>query len=158
MRGHSVSAAVSLAGRSQIDLRRGSQRAVSFVPRGPGPRPGTGAVRFADRSICRPEGCTYACANRHPARLRPAALAAVARQIAADLDQWRHLLQPGPQQGCGHRLVVARDHEVWLRCWLPGQWTGLHDHGGSVGAFAIARGEVREPPSNRPAVTPSWVC
>ena len=90
-----------------------------------------------------------------PARLRPATLARVARQIAADLDQWRHLLRPGPKQGWGHRLLVVHDHEVWLRGWLRGQWTGLHDHGGSFGAFAIAHGELREhtfDPAGRDAV------
>lgn len=34
--------------------------------------------------------------------------------------------------------------QVWLLSWLPGQGTGLHDHGSSSGAFAVARGALRE--------------
>ncbi|TCO60427.1 cysteine dioxygenase type I [Actinocrispum wychmicini] len=43
-------------------------------------------------------------------------------------------------------LRLRRDdqHEVWLICWDIGQDTLLHDHGGSVGAFAIARGALME--------------
>ena len=28
--------------------------------------------------------------------------------------------------------------------WLPEQGTGLHDHGGSIGAFCVVRGTIRE--------------
>ena len=28
--------------------------------------------------------------------------------------------------------------------WLPGQGTGFHDHGLAAGAFAVARGQLRE--------------
>jgi len=34
--------------------------------------------------------------------------------------------------------------QVWLLSWLPGQGTGLHDHGESAGAFAVARGTLTE--------------
>ncbi|MFG1921327.1 cysteine dioxygenase [Cryptosporangium sp. NPDC048952] len=34
--------------------------------------------------------------------------------------------------------------EAWLLTWWPGQRTGLHDHGGSAGAFAVVRGQLRE--------------
>jgi predicted metal-dependent enzyme (double-stranded beta helix superfamily) len=34
--------------------------------------------------------------------------------------------------------------QVWLLSWLPGQGTGLHDHGPSSGAFAVARGTLTE--------------
>ena len=37
------------------------------------------------------------------------------------------------------RLTCDDDHEVWLLSWLPGQRTGFHDHGESVGAFTVAR-------------------
>ena len=42
------------------------------------------------------------------------------------------------------RLELADDYEVWLLSWLPGQGTGFHDHGLAAGAFAVARGRVRE--------------
>jgi len=31
-----------------------------------------------------------------------------------------------------------------LLSWLPGQRTGIHDHGGSAGVFAVADGSLRE--------------
>ena len=34
--------------------------------------------------------------------------------------------------------------QVWLLSWRPGQGTGLHDHGGSAGAFAVVRGTLHE--------------
>jgi hypothetical protein len=43
-----------------------------------------------------------------------------------------------------HRLRRDNDLEVWLICWDLGQDTLLHDHGGSVGAFAVARGALLE--------------
>jgi cysteine dioxygenase type I len=42
------------------------------------------------------------------------------------------------------RLRRDRAHEVWLICWDLGQDTLLHDHGGSVGAFAVATGTLIE--------------
>ena len=42
------------------------------------------------------------------------------------------------------RLRRDGDLEVWLICWDLGQDTLLHDHGGSVGAFAVARGALLE--------------
>jgi predicted metal-dependent enzyme (double-stranded beta helix superfamily) len=41
--------------------------------------------------------------------------------------------------------------ETWILSWLPGQRTGLHDHGGSAGAFAVVRGTLREDTVQRPA-------
>lgn len=41
-------------------------------------------------------------------------------------------------------LVDGVALEAWLLSWLPGQRTGLHDHGGSAGAFAVVRGALSE--------------
>jgi predicted metal-dependent enzyme (double-stranded beta helix superfamily) len=43
-----------------------------------------------------------------------------------------------------HRLRRDDAVEVWLICWDLGQDTLLHDHGGSVGAFGVARGTLLE--------------
>jgi predicted metal-dependent enzyme (double-stranded beta helix superfamily) len=45
-----------------------------------------------------------------------------------------------------HCVRLQRDHrfEVWLICWDIGQDTLLHDHGGSTGAFTVARGGLVE--------------
>jgi len=42
------------------------------------------------------------------------------------------------------RIHHATDHDIWIISWLPGQSTGFHDHGGSVGAFAVASGVLQE--------------
>ena len=44
--------------------------------------------------------------------------------------------------------------EAWLLSWWPGQRTGLHDHGGSAGAFAVLRGQLREDTVRAPAGSP----
>jgi predicted metal-dependent enzyme (double-stranded beta helix superfamily) len=33
---------------------------------------------------------------------------------------------------------------VWLLSWLPGQGTGLHDHGASSGLLTVVQGELAE--------------
>ncbi|TDC41224.1 cysteine dioxygenase family protein [Micromonospora sp. KC213] len=42
------------------------------------------------------------------------------------------------------RLAATGTHQVWALSWLPGQGTGLHDHGGSQGAFLVVAGELTE--------------
>ncbi|WP_307855822.1 cysteine dioxygenase [Kibdelosporangium banguiense] len=42
------------------------------------------------------------------------------------------------------RLRREKKFEVWLICWDIGQDTLLHDHGGSVGVFAVAKGSLVE--------------
>jgi hypothetical protein len=42
------------------------------------------------------------------------------------------------------RLGGDAGHEAWLLTWLPGQSTGLHDHGGSSGAFTVLDGRLDE--------------
>ena len=51
-------------------------------------------------------------------------------------------------------LVDGIAVEAWLLSWLPGQRTGLHDHGGSAGAFAVVRGALREDTVQTPAGAP----
>ncbi|MFF9818090.1 cysteine dioxygenase [Streptomyces sp. NPDC014006] len=42
------------------------------------------------------------------------------------------------------RLEGPGGSEAWLIGWPPGTGTGWHDHAESIGAFATARGELRE--------------
>ncbi|MYW00093.1 cysteine dioxygenase family protein [Streptomyces sp. SID3343] len=78
--------------------------------------------------------------------VRPAVarLAALARQhadlVAAELDQVRY----DPVSRWYKRLAATEDMEIWLLSWLPGQGTGLHDHGGSSGVFTVVSGELHE--------------
>ena len=69
--------------------------------------------------------------------------------ILADRETWQPTVQFDPDQRWYRRLDVSHhdadlDVEAWLLSWLPGQRTGLHDHGGASGAFAVVSGSIRE--------------
>jgi predicted metal-dependent enzyme (double-stranded beta helix superfamily) len=42
------------------------------------------------------------------------------------------------------RVRSAPDHDVWVIVWGAGSGVELHDHGGSAGAFAVARGTLTD--------------
>jgi rhodanese-related sulfurtransferase len=42
------------------------------------------------------------------------------------------------------RLYQGPDHDIWAISWMPGQSTGYHDHGESVGAFVVVTGVLEE--------------
>ena len=85
-----------------------------------------------DNTLLRPENP----ALRHPVR--------VALEVAADRDRWRHLLRYDPDERFATLVSEDERQEVWLMSWLPGQATGLHDHGATSGAFTIVSGELTE--------------
>ncbi len=86
------------------------------------------------------------------APLSPAQLAQIALRVADHSGQWLSLVRYDPRRRWYQRLVRDEEHEIWLLSWLPGQHTGFHDHGTSAGAFAVARGFLREQaaPGGRP--------
>ncbi|MFV2174936.1 cysteine dioxygenase family protein [Actinomadura sp. LOL_016] len=73
-----------------------------------------------------------------------AALSATVAGLAEHCDEWLPRVRLSPQGRWYERLHRDDDHEIWLISWLPGQSTGLHDHGGSRGAFALALGTLEE--------------
>ncbi|MFB4307164.1 cysteine dioxygenase family protein [Actinomadura sp. GTD37] len=73
-----------------------------------------------------------------------AALAAAAADLAERCDEWLPRVRLSPEGRWYERLHRDGDREIWLISWLPGQSTGLHDHGGSRGAFAVALGALEE--------------
>ncbi|MFI5955121.1 cysteine dioxygenase [Cryptosporangium sp. NPDC051539] len=78
---------------------------------------------------------------RTPAGIR---LGAVLDDLVATVD-WVSLVRYDIDQRWYGRLEVpGLPVEAWLLSWWPGQRTGLHDHGGSSGAFAVVRGRLRE--------------
>ncbi|MFJ6720961.1 cysteine dioxygenase [Streptomyces sp. NPDC091259] len=82
-----------------------------------------------------------------PAREHPATVAefvGLARSIAADRDQWEHLVRYDATTRWYHRLRTGPGYEVWLLSWVPGQGSGLHDHGGSSGVLTVLEGELTE--------------
>ena len=70
-------------------------------------------------------------------------------------ERWTALLDPATMAGAVPaplREDLARA-QVWLLSWLPGQGTGLHDHGGSAGALAVVRGRLSEEVGARQGAT-----
>jgi len=74
----------------------------------------------------------------------PAGLGRVAAELLARPLLWRHLVRFDEGERHYVRLGAGPGYEAWLLTWLPGQSTGLHDHGGSAGAFVVAGGTLRE--------------
>ena len=85
--------------------------------------------------------------------LSQARLQEVVAGLAACERQWLGLVRYTEETRWYKRLIDGGDHEVWPLSWLPGQGTGFHDHGGSAGAFAVARGALQEwtAPGGRPS-------
>jgi hypothetical protein len=75
--------------------------------------------------------------------LSPARLGGMVRLVAST-DRWLDRVKFCAEQRWFCRLELTEDYEIWLLSWLPGQRTGLHDHGEAAGAFAVARGDLRE--------------
>ncbi|MGW8955720.1 cysteine dioxygenase [Streptomyces sp. NPDC055709] len=81
-------------------------------------------------------------AREHPATV--AEFAGLARAIAADRTQWAPLVQYDATTRWYHRLRTGPGYEVWLLSWVPGQGSGLHDHGSSSGVLTVLDGELTE--------------
>ncbi|MEU2022118.1 cysteine dioxygenase family protein [Streptomyces sp. NPDC016469] len=81
-------------------------------------------------------------APEHPATV--AEFVGLARTIAADRDRWAPLVQYDATARWYHRLRVGPGYEVWLLSWVPGQGSGLHDHGPSSGVLTVLDGELTE--------------
>ncbi|MBB1243620.1 cysteine dioxygenase family protein [Streptomyces durbertensis] len=78
----------------------------------------------------------------HPSTV--AGFAGLAREIAADRAGWAPLVRYDPVTRWYHRLRTGPGYEVWLLSWLPGQGTGLHDHGDSSSVLTVLEGELTE--------------
>ena len=91
-----------------------------------------------------------------PARKHPSTVAefvGLARTIAADREQWAPLVQYDATTRWYHRLRTVPQalgaaragetplgYEVWLLSWVPGQGSGMHDHGLSSGVLTVLEG------------------
>jgi Cysteine dioxygenase type I len=74
----------------------------------------------------------------------PKELCAIVEEIAGSPAGWSNSVRFNLYERVYSRLHLDDAVEVWLICWDIGQDTLLHDHGGSVGAFAVARGSLLE--------------
>jgi hypothetical protein len=72
------------------------------------------------------------------------ALRDIAARLAAARWLWRPLVRHESDRRWYTRLVLTGAVEVWLIGWSPGQHTDVHDHGGALGALAVAEGTVEE--------------
>ncbi|MEW1889273.1 cysteine dioxygenase family protein [Streptomyces sp. NPDC048567] len=81
-------------------------------------------------------------APEHPATV--AEFVGLARTIAADRDRWAPLVRYDATTRWYHRLRTGPGYEVWLLSWVPGQGSGLHDHGPSSGVLTVLDGELTE--------------
>lgn len=81
-------------------------------------------------------------APEHPATV--AGFVGLARTIAADRAQWAPLVRYDTTTRWYHRLRTGPGYEVWLLSWVPGQGSGLHDHGLSSGVLTVLDGELTE--------------
>jgi quercetin dioxygenase-like cupin family protein len=79
---------------------------------------------------------------QHPSTV--AEFAGLARSIAADRTRWAPLVSYDATTRWYARLQTGPGYEVWLLSWLPGQSSGLHDHGGSSGVLTVLEGSLRE--------------
>jgi len=84
-----------------------------------------------------------------PGRIRAARcgsreLVRVASHLLAEPWLWWASVRFEQEERYYRRIAVTARYEAWLLTWLPGQRTGLHDHGGASGAFAVARGSLTE--------------
>lgn len=80
------------------------------------------------------------------------ALTALARWIADAPALWRPIVRHDPAQRWYTRLALSGTVEIWLIGWRPGQHTAVHDHGGALGALAVADGSLEEIVHDR-----SWI-
>ncbi|MBU7598639.1 cysteine dioxygenase family protein [Streptomyces sp. P38-E01] len=81
-------------------------------------------------------------APAHPTTV--AGFAGLARTLAADEANWRALVRYDATTRWYHRLRKGPGYEVWLLSWLPGQRSGLHNHGSSSGVLTVLDGELVE--------------
>ncbi|SEO60623.1 cysteine dioxygenase [Actinacidiphila rubida] len=79
---------------------------------------------------------------QHPGTV--AEFAGLARSLAADRAQWAPLVRYDATTRWYARLRTGPGYEVWLLSWLPGQGSGLHDHGGSSAVLTVLDGTLHE--------------
>jgi len=74
----------------------------------------------------------------------PFRLAELATELAADRSRWPSDVRFDEQKRWYGRVSTDSPVEAWLLTWLPGQSTGLHDHGETAGAFVVVEGVLQE--------------
>lgn len=71
-------------------------------------------------------------------------LSRIATQLVGEPSLWWPRVRYKASDRFYTRVCAGDSFEAWLLTWLPGQSTGLHDHGGSSGAFVVVKGALTE--------------
>ncbi|WP_076813642.1 cysteine dioxygenase [Pseudofrankia asymbiotica] len=91
-----------------------------------------------------PAGLADAVLRDDDGALDLATLGDLAGRFAAASWLWRPIVRHDQGRRWYTRLLLTGVVEVWLIGWTPGQHTAVHDHGGALGALAVADGAVEE--------------
>jgi quercetin dioxygenase-like cupin family protein len=81
------------------------------------------------------------------ARLAPlsaSALAGMAAGLVRTAETSGDRLPEDARHRTGMRLIATDRYDVWLLRWPPGTSVEPHDHGASIGVFAVVTGELLE--------------
>ncbi len=73
----------------------------------------------------------------------PEELANIVSRFASS-DGWLDRVRLRTEHRWFERLYHGPDYDIWAISWMPGQFTGFHDHGESSGAFVVATGILEE--------------
>jgi predicted metal-dependent enzyme (double-stranded beta helix superfamily) len=84
------------------------------------------------------------CLSDEPGRVGLPTLRRLTAALAATPEVWRPVIRHRTDRRWYTRLLLSATVEVWLIGWSPGQQTEVHDHGGALGALAVADGRVEE--------------
>lgn len=79
-----------------------------------------------------------------PTPVSLADLTALTRQVAAEVVAGHHDVHVDEAHRWSRRVHADPHLDVWLISWATEQAAELHDHGGSLGALTVVRGELTE--------------
>jgi predicted metal-dependent enzyme (double-stranded beta helix superfamily) len=79
-----------------------------------------------------------------PTPVSLADLTTITRQVAAEVAAGMHEVRVDDTHRWSRRLHADPHLDVWLISWATEQAAELHDHGGSIGALTVVRGELTE--------------
>jgi hypothetical protein len=79
-----------------------------------------------------------------PTPVSLADLTTITRQVAAEVVAGMHEVRVDHTHRWSRRLHADPHLDVWLISWTTEQAAELHDHGGSIGALTVVRGELTE--------------
>ena len=100
-----------------------------------------------------PTGLSFLPRSRHgdprrwhdgPTPVSLADLTTITRQVAAEVAAGMHEVRVDHSRRWSRRLHADPHLDVWLISWATEQAAELHDHGGSIGALTVVRGELTE--------------